>query len=637
MTRLFKGHGWQLIQVTRRSAGVILRRRWVLLLIVSGAGFVTGAAATTFAELLSLIVNRLGNERSSVSPLSSDMLWGSFEHLPQTASPVAKYLWQSGVAGNVVGALLTCFVLALVIAFVAAVSGRARAVISSEIYRQLRADAFARCFDRAGAVDIALANDRPDYATGNVTLASSINRGADSVSNTYTYLLTCAQQLLALVSAIATSGAKVVVITIACVCIIAVQVIVSQMLARKLKKSRRSLDTSVNELQSRTTELLNAREVLLAFDKADRYKAVLQDLVGSVALLQANTDGVESRYAAIQDLINKWGQLLLLGLIIALAINLPQFITTPDDRGTPLVPVIFAITFYGTLLAPARELISGYDAIRRSEAVVASFVAVLGVKEGSADDGRSDGWIVGCPIILDQVKYTPPGSAKAVLHDFNLTIPANSTTLILGPSGCGKTTLGRLCLGFLKADSGIVNIGGSPLPDWSSRYLLRAMSYAPQLDQILDGTIEENLRLASEAVEFSDAELERVLDMVNLKPGGTGRLRWDAKNLSGGETQRLSAARILLDQAEILVLDEPMAGVDVFTMSDIAPAIEKHWQATRQTVLLISHKLVFAGIASHIVVLGPNGVVEQGSPADLLAQKGVYARLQAEAMRQAGG
>jgi ABC-type transport system involved in cytochrome bd biosynthesis fused ATPase/permease subunit len=159
----------------------------------------------------------------------------------------------------------------------------------------------------------------------------------------------------------------------------------------------------------------------------------------------------------------------------------------------------------------------------------------------------------------------------------------------------------------------------------------------PQADQILQGTIAENLRLAEDSEPFSDERLERVLDMVKLKCGQSGRLELPAQDLSGGEMQRLSAARILLDGAEILLLDEPMAGVDVFTMADIAPAIEQHWRTTRQTVLLISHKLVFATLAAHIIILGEGGIIEQGAPAELVARGGVYAKLREEALRQAGG
>jgi len=639
MAKLFNGQGRRLIHATRRSAGVVLRNRWGLVAIVAGAGFVSGAAATSFADFLSLSINRLSDDLGQQAGSRWDLLWNNLDLPARDGSPVWNALRGLGVPMSVGAALAASAMLGFVIALTATVSGRARAVISSEIYRQLREDAFERCFGHSRAVEAALAEEGEavEKATGNVTLASSLNRGADSVSSTYTYLLTCVQQLFALVSAIATSGAKMWVITVACVTIIAVQVLLSQLLARKLQARRKALDKSVNRLQSQTTELLNAREVLLAFDKADQYKARLRGLVGSVAELQASTETIESRYGALQDLIDKWGQLLLLVLIVLLAVALPHLVTAVDavERGS--APVIFAITFYATLLAPARQLIAGYDSIRRSEAVVASFLAIFGVATETGDSGRDSGWAPFAPIVFDEVTYTPPGAEKPVLRDFSLTIPPRVTTLVLGPSGCGKTTLGRLCLGFLTPDSGALKIGDGPLVGWSLDYLHDAMSYAPQVDQILDGTIAENLKLATEGDKTSDADLERVLDMVKLKPGRPGRLAMNAQALSGGETQRLSAARLLLDRAEILVLDEPMAGVDVFTMSDIAPAIEQHWRSTGQTVLLISHKLIFASLASHIVVLGADGVVEQGSPAELLARNGVYARLQAEAVRQVGG
>lgn len=614
---------------------LVARRRWPFLIFIIGSGVVSGAVATSFAEFITLIVN--SSQSFGVRERGVDALFEAFEKAPATSSWLSDLIIHSGFVGDFAAVMLAAILLAVLIAVIAALTGRARASVNAEIYTQLREDAFNRCFDEIRAVDIALTEDGVENARETVTLAASLNRGADSVSNTYTYLLTCLQQGFALISALITSGARIFPVTAACLAVIVMQIFIAQWLARSLRESRKTLDTATNRVQSRTAELLGAREVLLAFDKSDRYKTVLRNLVATVGHLQVRTAGAEAGYDALQELVRNWGQIAVIGFAILLMLALPQFAAITDDTGGETSALIFAITLYATLLSPARQLIGGYDSLRRSEAVVSSFLAIFGVDATPDDTGRSDGWRKNQPITLDKVTYTPPGGDRPIIDGLDLTIAPNTTTLILGPSGCGKTTLGRLCLGFLEADAGAIRIGGAPIGAWASRYLHRAISYAPQIDQILDGTLEENLRLAEDETPFERGQLEQVLDMVNLKRGRADRLDLCAKELSGGEMQRLSAARLLLDRAEILLLDEPMAGVDVFTMADIAPAVERHWRETRQTVLLISHKLVFATLATQVVILDEHGIAEMGDPRHLAQCDSVYARIRTEALRQAGG
>src|SRR5262249_11802688 len=111
-----------------------------------------------------------------------------------------------------------------------------------------------------------------------------------------------------------------------------------------------------------------------------------------------------------------------------------------------------------------------------------------------------------------------------------------------------------------------------------------------------------------------------------------GRL---ARDLSGGEPQRLSFARMMLDQSDIVILDEPFAGVDIFTMRDLHPVLGRIMTAGKRTIVMFSHRLAFADFARHVVVFGENGqIAEEGSPSELLKKNGEFAKLCSEARAQ---
>ena len=161
------------------------------------------------------------------------------------------------------------------------------------------------------------------------------------------------------------------------------------------------------------------------------------------------------------------------------------------------------------------------------------------------------------------------------------------------------------------------------------------MSYLAQARHVVDDTVRENLF----ALDASDAAQLDALKAVGLAAEGeTNLLDRRATDLSGGEQQRLALARILVDQSPMIIMDEPLAGVDAFTFAEVRKPLSDFLSSHRKTVLIVSHRLAFAAHADHVIVLGPGGaVVEEGSPAELEARAGAFSQLRAAALTELGG
>ena len=183
--------------------------------------------------------------------------------------------------------------------------------------------------------------------------------------------------------------------------------------------------------------------------------------------------------------------------------------------------------------------------------------------------------------------FGPSGSRSDVLKDINLAIDKGEFVAIVGFSGAGKTTLISLIAGLLKADSGTVTVNDleitGPGPDRG--IVFQNYSLLPWL------TVYENIYLAVEQVfpNWTAAKkrqhVERYIAMVNLTAAREKR----PGELSGGMRQRVSVARALAMDPQVLLLDEPLSALDALTRATLQDEISRIWQQDRKTVVLITN------------------------------------------------
>jgi len=219
---------------------------------------------------------------------------------------------------------------------------------------------------------------------------------------------------------------------------------------------------------------------------------------------------------------------------------------------------------------------------------------------------------------------------KQVLKGVSFTAREGEVTALVGPSGSGKSTCARLAARLWDPDSGTITVGGVDITGVEPEVLLRDYSVVFQDVMLFDDTVMENIRLgrhgASDEEVLAAARAANCDEFVEKLPKGyETSIGENGAKLSGGERQRISIARALLKNAPIVLLDEATASLDVENETRVQEALSR--LLAGKTVLVIAHRMRTVEAADRIVVLADGKVAEQGTPADLMSQKGIFHRM----------
>ena len=271
-----------------------------------------------------------------------------------------------------------------------------------------------------------------------------------------------------------------------------------------------------------------------------------------------------------------------------------------------------------------RQLADTIASTRRLHVVHAEAVSIT---DGPVEPADHPG---GSALAFEAVSFVYPGRFRPALQDVSFTVPAGSTVALVGPSGAGKTTIANLLLRFWDPDEGGIILDGLDLRELTLDGLRSRIALVAQDTYLFNDTLEANVRLARP--DATGAEVAQALQraalaefVAGLPEGLRTRVGERGVQLSGGQRQRVAIARAFLKDAPILVLDEATSHLDTISETAVRAALDA--LMANRTTMVVAHRLSTIRAAELIVVLQGGRVIEAGRHAELLARRGVYARL----------
>ncbi|BES61515.1 ATP-binding cassette domain-containing protein [Dysgonomonas capnocytophagoides] len=285
-------------------------------------------------------------------------------------------------------------------------------------------------------------------------------------------------------------------------------------------------------------------------------------------------------------------------IAIYLGMSLLGIMTGPNyGKGYDFRMALFLLTLAPYFFFYLRKFVSAYHDRNKALASAKLIIPILNdavrMQHLDTDAALRD-------IEINGLNFAYPDSPVKVLHNINLKLPIKGLVLVKGISGSGKSTLLKLCTGSLFAQEGLISVNGKS-NEWSHQWLRVNSSYMNQFPFIFDGTLRYNVFLdlnnTSEDVypEFLDKILAKKEDRWQAQ------LSHNGKQLSGGEKQLVTLARMMLHPRPIAILDEPTANLDEDTVGIIIPQIMK--LAENKLVIVASHEKMFDAVADSIINL----------------------------------
>lgn len=377
----------------------------------------------------------------------------------------------------------------------------------------------------------------------------------------------------------------------------------------------------IGELNARIEDSLLGERVVKAFGGEDLEREKFEQDNGRFLDIKKET---YRWMAAFNTTTRLFDGLMYLVVIVAGGLFMLYGKIEPGD----LVAYMLYVT---TLLSTIRRIIEFAEQFQRGMTGIERFCEIMDADVDIFDDENAKPLEnVQGRITFEHVSFEYPDDHNKVLHDLSLDVRPGEKLALVGPSGGGKTTLCNLIPRFYDVTGGKILIDGQDVRGVTLHSLRGAIGVVQQDVYLFSGTVAENIAYGRPGA--THAEIEEAARLAGadafvraLKDGYDTYVGERGVKLSGGQKQRLAIARVFLKNPRILLLDEATSALDNESEILVGQSLDK--LAKGRTTLTIAHRLTTIKNADRILVLGRDGIEEEGSHDELLAKQGVYYRL----------
>ncbi|MGQ7370547.1 ABC transporter ATP-binding protein [Streptococcus suis] len=400
-------------------------------------------------------------------------------------------------------------------------------------------------------------------------------------------------------------------------------------IGRKQDEAIEANREAVAQLNNEVLEVVEGIRVTRAYSKKATQKARFQERTRELA------KGGD-RITSLQSLYNPLATLALgLSTILVLVMG-----TVAVKSGQLSIGQVIALQLYvGSLLEPFWML---SDFILVYQTGKTSFEKLQELID-TGDDLEVDGFgeiAELSSLAFEGYSFSYPQADRPSLQDIHWTLKRGQTVGIVGKTGSGKTTLVRQFLRQYPVGQGSFTINGQSVLDFKRASIEEKIGYVPQEHILFSKSVGENIALGKldaspEEIEQSIATAAFSQDLERMSDGLSTMIGERGVSISGGQKQRISIARAFLRKPDLLILDDSLSAVDARTERQIIENIQK--ERAGKTNVIVTHRLSAVNHADWVLVLDEGRIVEEGRPADLLAQGGWYFEQYQRQQSQEGG